>query len=527
MRQVPVTREQRRLNLQADLDNQKSQPERNRMGQFATPTALAMDVVRQGVALLPPEMRMRFLDPAIGTGAFYSALRHVAARDRIEAAEGFEIDAHYGQPARELWVDTPLKIHLVDFTTVTPPAAEADRFNLIICNPPYVRHHHIPNGEKARLQDASQRACGVRITGLAGLYCYFVALSHPWMAEGGVAGWLIPSEFMDVNYGKAVKRYLLTQVTLLRIHRFDPDDVQFEDALVSSAVVWFRKQRPPAGHSVEFTFGGTLADPKLVRRVPTEVLDTEPKWTRFPLQDARTGSEAVTLGDFFTIKRGLATGANDFFILTPKQIEERNLPLACFRPILPGPRYLGRDEILADEAGNPMIERQLFLLDCRLPEDEIRTRYPALWTYLESGKPHVSERYLSRHRDPWYAQEDRPPAPFLCTYLARRSSNGGQAFRFILNHSRATAANVYLLLYPRPFLAQEMVRDPGLALRIWKLLNETHPETFLEEGRVYGGGLHKLEPRELARVPADWLLALIPQARKYLLRQAELFPPAG
>jgi hypothetical protein len=42
---------------------------------------------------------------------------------------------------------------------------------------------------------------------------------------------LIPSEFMDVNYGAAVKRYLLNKVTLLHIHRFDPHDVQFGDAL--------------------------------------------------------------------------------------------------------------------------------------------------------------------------------------------------------------------------------------------------------------------------------------------------------
>jgi hypothetical protein len=45
---------------------------------------------------------------------------------------------------------------------------------------------------------------------------------------------------MDVNYGKAVKHYLLSRVTLLHIHRFDPNGVQFADALVSSAVVWFR-----------------------------------------------------------------------------------------------------------------------------------------------------------------------------------------------------------------------------------------------------------------------------------------------
>lgn len=55
----------------------------------------------------------------------------------------------------------------------------------------------------------------------------------------------MPSEFMDVNYGASVKRYLLDKVTLLHIHRFDPKEVQFGDALVSSAVVWFSKRSRP------------------------------------------------------------------------------------------------------------------------------------------------------------------------------------------------------------------------------------------------------------------------------------------
>ena len=43
-------------------------------------------------------------------------------------------------------------------------------------------------------------------------------LSFPWAlpcvaSEGAISGWLIPSEFMDVNYGQAVKRYLFERVT--------------------------------------------------------------------------------------------------------------------------------------------------------------------------------------------------------------------------------------------------------------------------------------------------------------------------
>ena len=164
---------------------------------------------------------------------------------------GYEIDPHYGAPATELWRETGLDIRVEDFTLADPPA-ESEKFNLLICNPPYVRHHHIDGPEKLRLKIRTRNSCKLEINGLAGLYCYFLGLCHTWMADGALAGWLIPSEFMDVNYGAAVKSYLLDEVTLLHVHRFDPNDVQFNDALVSSAVVWFRKEKPSPNRSVRF-----------------------------------------------------------------------------------------------------------------------------------------------------------------------------------------------------------------------------------------------------------------------------------
>ena len=505
------TLEQQRIALQSNLDGQKTQAERNRLGQFATPTALAQNILKYAATLLPPGAKAHFLDPAIGTGSFYSALCKVFPKTQIAEAHGFEIDPHYGTPAARLWKDTGLAMKLADFTHADP----SPRFNLIICNPPYVRHHHLENGNKSRLQLRTQQASGMKISGLAGLYCHFLGLSHAWMADGGIAGWLIPSEFMDVNYGQIVKRYLLDRVTLLHIHRFDPNDVQFADALVSSAVVWFRKAPPPKDHQVSFTFGGSLFEPKLSRKVSACALAHEHKWTRFPVSDTRTRSGVPTIADFFKIKRGIATGHNDYFILSEEEINAHALPMEAFSPILPSPRYLPHDEIEADKHGNPRIERRRYLLDTKLLEHEIKRRFPALHAYLEDGKARgLHERYLCQHRSPWYGQENRPPAPIVCTYLGRGDTKSGRPFRFILNGSRATVANVYLAMYPTPLLARALVRDPGLIRNVCQVLNEITPDQLLGEGRVYGGGLHKLEPKELANVPVPGIAALLPPTER-------------
>ena len=185
------------------------------------------------VGLLPDSEPVRFLEPALGSGSFFSALAQQVKPSRIESAVGVELDHRLASLARDLWEEVGLKVVEGDFTIEYRNIQKA---NLLITNPPYVRHHHLGSESKSRLKSKALDASGLSVNGLSGLYVYFMALSHACMADGGIAAWLIPSEFMDVNYGGVLRQYLTHRVQLIRVHRFDPDDVQFDDALVSSAV---------------------------------------------------------------------------------------------------------------------------------------------------------------------------------------------------------------------------------------------------------------------------------------------------
>jgi adenine-specific DNA-methyltransferase len=520
-------REKARFELQERIDAAKGQAERNRLGQFATPPKLASDIVTYAVSLLSPRLKIRFLEPGFGTGPFYSALLRQVPPSRIEAAVGYEIDPHYAGSAERLWKQTGLRLCVTDFTTTELPKAEAAKYNLVVCNPPYVRHHHLSQIQKRELQRAIARYLNFEMNGLGGLYTYFMVLSQAWMAKNGVGAWLIPSEFMDVNYGHRIKEFLMKRVTLSRIHRFDPNDVQFGDALVSSAAVFFKNSPPPSEHGVEFTLGGMLARPTVSDSIRLADLQYVSKWTGLPQAISKPIGKhnGVTLADLFTVKRGLATGCNAFFILTTEQIRQFNLPKKFLKPILPSPRDLEIDQINADQNGEPQIQNRRYLLSCDLPENEVREKYPVLWQYLERGiEAGIDKRYLCKHREPWYSQEERPPAPFLCTYMGRSTRRSKSPFRFILNHSKATTANVYLLLYPKPDLAASLSDHPELYHKVWKALSSIAAEILMEEGRVYGGGLHKLEPKELANVSADSVLRIFSDGAKFRMRrQMELF----
>ncbi len=500
-------RESERLLVQEALDLAKTQEERNRVGQFATPGPLARqiaDYCAELIADVPATGRMAFLEPAVGTGAFWSAwLSASNAHSDVWKGTGFELDPELAAASQRLWASSGLSVHCGDFTSQDPPASEDERVDLVIANPPYVRHHHISREEKVRLRAASERASGVRLSGLAGLYCHFVALAHQWMRHGALAAWLLPSEFLDVNYGGPLKRYLMEQVTLLRVHQFDPNETQFDDALVSSAVIVFRNERPSPDHVIDFTRGGSLFGPKnSVSKRLTDMRHSQ-RWTQVTRQHEAMppgqSESAIRIADIFTIRRGLVTGGNEFFVMSEDDAAAHDLPPEVLTPILPSPRYLDVSEVRARLDGSPDLHDRRVLLDCRLSETELESHAPTAWAYLNRASDEIRNRYICKHRKPWYRQERRPPAPLLCTYLGR-GSNGRRPFRFILNHSNATAANVYHLLYPLPGLQAAMEEDAGMLGKLWRHLNSVDVSMLLRESRVYGGGLHKLEPGELGQV---------------------------
>lgn len=496
------TVECRRQAEQVRLDGLKSPADRNKWGQFATPFELCLSLTEYARNIFG-DAGIRFIDPAIGTGAFFSALSQTVPTQRILAAAGIELDPIFAEAAKQLWDNSGLHVISGDFTKQKPPR---QKFNFLLTNPPYVRHHHLHGTEKDRLRSRIAESLHMEISGLAGLYCYFMLLSHDWMEERGLALWLIPSEFMDVNYGAILRRYLTERVTLLHIHRFCPSDVQFADALVSSAVVIFRKSLPPPGHQAQFSFAGPIERPHQEARISLDALRHSRKWTQFPGRTQVETHPEPTLGDIFSIKRGLATGSNGFFILSPEQIKNWEIPQQFMKPILPGPRYVATDVIDAHPDGDPAIKPRVYLLDCGESEETIKIRWPRFYEYLSKGlREKIADSYLTSHRTPWYSQEQRPPAPFLCTYMGR-PRNGKNPFRFIWNRSQATAHNVYLLLYPKQPLSAALVDNPELAGRVFSALQNISPSRLVSEGRVYGGGLYKVEPKELAQIPAREIL---------------------
>lgn len=424
------------------------------------------------------------------------------------------MDTRYADIAARLWSHPSYEVFGgLDFLAFVKEYAERDDllYNLLCTNPPYVRHHHLTLEQKSELKQRVENTLGLRPSGLSGLYVYFVLLAHTVLAKGAVASWLIPSEFLVVNYGEVLREYLLKHVTLKQIHKFDSAEVQFDDALVSSCIVTYVVEEPTGSYEFIYSHGGAVSAPSEVRQVGSESLSPRSKWTfmQSGLHNKPDNQQSTRVGDLFDVKRGIATGSNRFFMVDTETIEAYEIPDQFLKPILPSPRYIKNEIVRGNDNGFPLVDGAKYLLDCNLPSDIVAERYPGLWRYLQEGIVQgISDGYLCANRKIWYAQEQRDPALYMATYMSRSRSKTINPFRFFLNLSDAVGTNVFLLLYPKPAFKRALYGQGDRMLEILALLNGLAGEYVISEGRTYGGGLHKLEPGELANLSLgkqlDW-----------------------
>jgi hypothetical protein len=65
------------------------------------------------------------------------------------------------------------------------------------------------------------------------------------------------------------------------------------------------------------------------------------------------------------------------------------------------------------------------------------------------------------------------------------------------------------MLYLKPVLAKVLLDKPELLKKMWPALDRISDEALMGAGRVYGGGLHKLEPRELGNALGEKILEVL------------------
>lgn len=465
-----------------------------------TPPELARSVVRGAMEFFVPNSPIDFGDPAVGTGAFFAALLAEVGSDRIRSAIGVDINPDQVRAARLRWADKGMDVQLTDYLHMEILQGR----NLVVANPPYLRHQGIPGQYKIELRQRASVISGRKVSGLSGQYVYFMLLAHQWLLPDAISAWLIPSEFMQTAYGEVIRKYLTDDVELLRLHQYSPKEVYFENAEVLPCVVYFRNRRPGPSTVVNLSYGSTVENPQSVFAVRIDELAQLSRWS-IPPRKKKSQEGAVPLGALFDVKRGIATGANSFFVISRKDAEDLGIHEKYLRPVVPKIRSFQDNVVEAAPDGYPDLHPQLCLLNVSEPLEGIKADCPGLYEYLRRGEEEgLPSRYLLGSRKPWYRQEDREPALFMCTYMGRQSEIKS-AIKFLWNKSQAIATNTYLMLYPKPALKRLIDEFPEMIPVLFSALERASASEIHELARFHAGGLTKIEPKDLQQLPLHGL----------------------
>lgn len=351
---------------------------------------------------------------------------------------------------------------------------------------------------------------------MTNLYGLFLLKIWTLLAPGGRAAVITPAEWLNADFGVAIKAFLLNENAIDGIVHFDPSANIFEGVLTTAAITLLRHGRDSddpirllSVRNVSHLASSALAEGRPVRRVE---LKPESKWT--PLFAAKGPLEWVSgpvLGDIARCTRGIATGANDYFTLRNSERRRWNIDRRDVVPCITSADQV-RVHVITRADVRRLIEwdDRIFLLRPRM------RLITALKRYLDEGRARgVDRRYLPSHRPVWYMPEMRQPAPILVSVFAR------EAFRFVWNRAGVLNLTAYHGIYPH---------DPQSfpTQRLMDYLCSADAQGLLRRHcRVYADGLLKVEPRDVEALPISDDLCSSPKRPRWARSRASSSRGAG
>lgn len=461
------------------------QRETKQLGQVATPGVIGKLMAKWVMSGKPCTV----LDPAAGLGGLLAACRQfdlgvelVGAERDVETLCRAKTSAPSGT-----------KLILVDYLK-----SDAGQFDGIIANPPYVK------AQRLRYSEGDWRyfeeRFGTPLDRLTNLYALFLLKIWEDLAPRGRAAVILPAEFLNANFGEEIKKRLLYAIRPAAIVVFEPSLNLFADALTTSAIVLLEKR-----HSKAKPIWAKLADSVETAEAVVDALlageisnadsgaldlamfSPQAKWLNLLLNGVPEPAPvpfAKRVGDYFKCRRGIATGANDYFCLSPTSMREHQLSHAHVEPCVT--KATDADGLIFTREKFEVLvgrNRRCFLLNPS-SNGEGLSRY--LQVGVEQG---VSKRHLPSHRPVWYRPENRAVADIWVAVFSRES------VKFILNTSGAKNLTCFHGLYAKP-------GNEALAPLLTLFLNSSLGRTaFSQVNRFYGDGLNKLEPKDVEDMP--------------------------
>ena len=430
------------------------------------------------------------LDPAVGLGIFFRVISHIKPRNGYKFI-GYDIDPTILLQAKSLFSD----LSHADIELKGKDYLFNDwlrKYDGIVCNPPYFKFQDYKN-RAAGLEEFQSRL-NMNLSGFTNIYTMFILKSVKQLTANGRAAYLVPFEFLNADYGTVVKKHLLESETLRYVLLFNSKENVFSNALTTSCILLFANDdksetvtflNAQRAEDLRDIFEQIASYPDLKaagKNIHRSDLNPDVKWRGYyQRQSDKKFKNLVTLSTYGKVVRGIATGDNDYFTFDEKKKAEFGIKDKFLLPCLTKAVHAKTNFFTQIEYDNLRMKgSRVFLFNASDLTDK------AVRQYVELGKESgVDKRYLTSHRTPWHAIENRPPAPMLVTVFNRTG------LRFVRNEANIKNLTCFHAIYLNLFAMAKV------DLLMAYLLSDVSKEILNDERREYGGGLNKFEPNDL------------------------------
>ena len=229
---------------------------------------------------------------------------------------------------------------------LTAQTVEEDGFDVVVANPPYVRHEAIKDFKP--LLKAQGYEC---YEGVADLFVYFYERSVKLLRTGGVLSFITPNKYYRAGYGEKLRGFLARELTLLRLIDFGDAPV-FEAIAYASILAGVRAKPGPDASALaytwetEVTFDGIA---EIVAERGQQIRQEELKPDGWGLESPavfrlmeKLRRAGKPLGEYVNGRfyRGILTGLNEAFIVDratrDRLIREHKSSTEILKPFLRG-----------------------------------------------------------------------------------------------------------------------------------------------------------------------------------------------
>jgi len=445
----------------------KKVSQRKQNGVYYTPSLLARSLVEPLIAA----PNVSIFDPAYGDGALILAAEQILKEKFQSKRKSRLFGCDLSPLAHRTQHLEALNFQKCDFFDYHPNR----KYDVVLMNPPYVRHHYLHKDKIERYQNSIRNIFTLKRT--SDLWAYFIVKATTHLSDQGSIAAILPWSFLHADYSVELRKWLMNSFQEIKVLALGAN--LFDDAKERVVLVWMKGYALP-NQALFLAAATNPTDHVKYHAISSDCFTRDHINVSFSsdalsiLGQYKSQYGFADFGNYAKISIGVVTGADSFFIKSKDELKNMGYKVDGTIPIFSSSSQLSGFLI----NGNVPNSRLLLIT----VDNAIKFK-----NYIEYGETEQYHlRAHSQRREPWYQVKvgERPDAffPYRVSLIPYLVLNGDRNIQCTNSIHRIYFNDVTPT--EKKWIQVSLLSLPGqLSLEV--------------NSRIYGSGVLKIEPRSL------------------------------